>query len=94
MTVDEATRFFIENWYNGEKPSRQEALRGTYDPGFLYYTLGKIMMFNLREDYKTQEGSNYSLLKFNNSVLEYGTPPFELLREKLLKDKNEWKELF
>ena len=93
MTVDEATRFFMEYCYLGEKPARQEAIRGTFDPGYLYYSLGKMMMLKLREDYKKQEGDNYSLRKFHDSVLEYGAPPFELLREKLLKDKNSWKEL-
>lgn len=93
MSVDDATRFFMEYSNQGEKPSRQEAIRGTFDPGYLYYSLGKMMMLNLREDYKKQEGDNFSLQKFHDLVLEYGAPPFELLREKLLKDKNSWKEL-
>lgn len=93
MSVNDATRFFMEYSYQGEKPSQHEAIRGTYDPGYLYYSLGKMMMLKLREDYKKQEGDNFTLKKFHDAVLENGAPPFELLREKLLKDRNEWKEL-
>ncbi len=90
MTVDQATKFFMDNWYQGENPSHQEALRGTFDPGYLFYTLGKWQIMKLREDYKKQEGDNYSLEKFNDLILDNGMPPIRLLREVLLKDKNQW----
>lgn len=93
MSEDEATKFFMDNWYQGEKPSRQEAIRGTFDPEYLYYTLGKLQMLKLREDYKKQEGANFTLQKFHDAVLAYGTPPIQLLREMLLKDKAIWKEI-
>jgi uncharacterized protein (DUF885 family) len=90
MNVDEATKFFMDNWYQGDKPSRQEALRGTYDPGYLFYTLGKLQILKLQEDYKKQEGKNYSLQKFNDAMLDNGMPPIQIMRELLLKDKKEW----
>jgi uncharacterized protein (DUF885 family) len=93
MTVDEATKFFMDNWYQGEKPSRQEAIRGTNDPGYLYYSLGKLMMLKLREDYQRQEGDNFTLQKFHDLILDNGMPPIPILREKLLKDKNIWNEI-
>ena len=93
MNVDDATKFFMNNWYQGDKPSRQEALRGTFDPGYLFYTLGKLQILKLREDYKKQEGNNYSLQKFNDKMLDYGMPPIEIMRELLLKDKKSWKEI-
>ena len=74
----------------GDKPSRQEALRGTYDPGYLFYTLGKLQILKLREDYKKQEGSNYNLQKFNDAMLDNGMPPIQILREILLKDEKIW----
>jgi uncharacterized protein (DUF885 family) len=92
MTVNEATRFFMDNWYQGEKPSQMEALRGTYDPGYLFYTFGKWQMLKLRDDYYKQEGANFSLQKFHNLVLDNGMPQMILLREKLLKDRNTWSE--
>jgi len=90
MTVDDATKFFMDNWYQGEKPSRQEAIRGSFDPGYLFYTVGKLELLKLREDYRKQEGSNYSLKKFHDAVLDNGMAPVGLLREILLKDKNSW----
>lgn len=93
MTVDEATKFFKDNCYYEEKPARQEAIRGTYDPGYLYYTLGKLMILKLRDDYKKQEGSGYTLQKFNDAFINNGMPPVPLMREILLKDKNIWKDI-
>jgi len=90
MTIDEATKFFMDNWYQGDKPSRQEALRGSFDPGYLFYTIGKLEILKLREDYKKQEGSAFSLQKFHDQMLDNGMPPIFLLREVLLKDKSIW----
>lgn len=93
MNVDDATTFFMSNWYQGDKPSRQEALRGTYDPGYLFYTLGKLQILKLREDYKKQEGGNYSLQKFNDAMLDNGMMPIQTMREVLLKDKTIWNKI-
>jgi uncharacterized protein (DUF885 family) len=93
MNVEEATQFFMKNWYQGDKPSRQEALRGTYDPGYLFYTLGKLQILKLQEDFKTQEGNNYSLQKFNDAMLDNGMPPIQIMREILLKDKKNWSKI-
>ncbi len=93
MKLDTATKFFMDNWYQGEKPSNNEATRGTFDPGYLFYTVGKLEILKLRDDYKKQEGSNYSLKKFNDAVLDNGMPPIRFLREILLKDKSTWDEI-
>jgi uncharacterized protein (DUF885 family) len=93
MNVDDATKFFMNNWYQGEKSSSQEALRGTYDPGYLFYTLGKLQILKLQEDYKKQEGNNYNLQKFNDAMLDNGMPPIQIMREVLLKDKKTWNEI-
>ncbi|HSU28762.1 MAG TPA: DUF885 domain-containing protein [Chitinophagaceae bacterium] len=93
MTLEEGTKFFMDNWYQGEKPSYQEALRGTFDPGYLFYTVGKLEIFKLREEYRQQEGSNFSLKRFHDQVLDHGMPPLRLIRELLLKDKTKWDEI-
>jgi uncharacterized protein (DUF885 family) len=93
MTVDEATHFFMDNWHKEEMPSRLEAMRATYDPRYLFYTFGKLEMLKLREDYKKQEGANFSLQKFHDQLLDNGMPPIRLLRERLLKDKNKWDKI-
>jgi len=93
ISVDEGTKFFMDNWYQGDKPSRQEALRGTFDPGYCFYTLGKLQILKLRSDYQKQEGQGYSLQKFHDLILDNGMPQIRLLREILLKDKNTWNEI-
>jgi uncharacterized protein (DUF885 family) len=93
MSVDEATKFFQDNCYYEEKPARQEAMRGTFDPGYLNYTLGKLQILKLRDDYKAQQGDEFSLQKFHNELLNHGMPPIRLLREIMLKDKNKWDEV-
>jgi uncharacterized protein (DUF885 family) len=90
MTVDEATKFFMDNCYYEEAPARQEAIRGTFDPGYCFYTLGKLQILKLREDYKKQEGAGFSLMKFHDELLRHGQPPIRLLREAMLKDKLLW----
>ena len=90
MSLDEATKFFQDNCYYEEKPARQEAMRGTFDPGYLNYTLGKLQILKLRDDYKAQEGDAFSLQKFHNELLNHGMPPIRLLREIMLKDQTKW----
>ena len=90
MSLDEATKFFQDNCYYEEKPARQEAMRGTFDPGYLNYTLGTLQILKLRDDYKAQEGDKFSLQKFHNELLNHGMPPIRLLREIMLKDQSKW----
>ena len=93
MSLDDATKFFRENCYYEEKPARQEAMRGTFDPGYLNYTLGKLQILKLRDDYKAQQGDDFSLQKFHNELLNHGMPPIRLLREIMLKDQSKWNEV-
>ena len=90
MSIDEATKFFQDNCYYEQKPARQEALRATFDPGYLNYTLGKLQILKLRDDYKAQQGNEFSLQKFHNELLSHGMPPIRLLREIMLKDQSKW----
>jgi uncharacterized protein (DUF885 family) len=87
MSLEDATKFFQDNCYFEYKPSYQEALRGTFDPGYHSYSLGKLQILKLREDYKAQEGANFSLQKFHDLLLDNGMPPVELLRKVILKAK-------
>jgi uncharacterized protein (DUF885 family) len=93
MSLEEATKFFEDNCYYEEKPARQEAMRGTFDPGYLNYTLGKLQILKLRDEYKSQEGDDFSLQKFHNELLNHGMPPIRLLREVMLKDQSKWDEV-
>jgi uncharacterized protein (DUF885 family) len=93
ISIDEATKFFQDNCYYEEKPARQEAMRGTFDPGYLNYTLGKLLILKLRDDYKAQQGDDFSLQKFHNELLNHGMPPIRLLREIMLKDQSKWDQV-
>ena len=84
MTLDEATRFFQAHAYMEEHPASQEAIRGTFDPGYLNYTLGKLMLLKLRQDWRRQEGPDYTLRRFHDAALSWGAPPVPLLRAAML----------
>ncbi len=84
MSVDEATQRFMDDAYMEEATARAEAMRGTFDPGYLAYTLGKLQILKLREDYKAARGDQYSLLDFHDRFLSFGSPPIALLRPLVL----------
>jgi len=77
MTVEEATKFFQDNCYYEEKPAHAEAMRGTVDPGYLNYTLGKLQILKLRDDYKAQEGANSQPKNFTTSCSTTACPRFD-----------------
>jgi len=86
MTVAEATRRFVEEAFLEPLPAEKEAIRGTFDPGYLNYTLGKLMVRKLRDDVRAAEGSGFSLLRFHDRLLSLGAPPIPLARRALLGD--------
>ncbi len=87
MTVDEAKQFFIEYAYLEDLPAEREAMRGTFDPMYLNYTLGKLQLMKLREEYKLLKGRDFSLKTFHDTVLSFGAPPIPLIREVTLGDQ-------
>src|SRR6266508_4099365 len=93
MSIEAATKFFQENCYYEEKPARQEAMRATFDPLYLNYTFGKLQILKLRDDYKAQQGDEFSLQMFHNELLNHGMPPIRLLREIMLKDQSKWDQV-
>jgi len=86
MTVDEATRYFMDNAFMAEYPARREALRGTFDPGYLNYTLGKLMILKLRGDFRNNHNGSFTLKGFHDRLLSYGAPPLPLLRKVMLPE--------
>jgi len=83
MSLDEATEVLKTKAFLEEAPARAEAVRGTFDPGYLNYTLGKLMMRKLRADVQEQEDDRFSLRDFHDRVLALGAPPFALARRVL-----------
>jgi len=90
MTVDEATRYFVENCYYSEAASRAEAERAVYEPEVCLYTIGKMQLLKLREDWRAQEGADFSLYRFHNEALRHGQPPIRVLREYMIRDAGSW----
>ncbi len=85
MTVDDATQMFQTRAFMRHAPARKEALRGTFDPGYLNYTLGKFMVRRLRDDYRAERGAAFSLREFHDRLLALGAPPVPLARKALLQ---------
>ncbi len=83
-SVDEATKLFEEKAFMQHANAFQEARRGTYNPTYLYYTLGKMMIYKLRDDYKQAKGSDYSVGKFHEEFVKQGGIPLRLIRQILL----------
>jgi hypothetical protein len=84
MTVDQATRFFMENAFMQETPSRIEAERGTFDPMYLVYSLGKLAIMKMREDYRRYKGNDFSLKEFHDLLLRNGNAPLWAHRQMLM----------
>jgi len=84
MTLEQATQRFVEDAFMEPTTAEEEALRGTGDPQYLAYTLGKLMLLKLRADLQEREGQNFNLRAFHDRFLAYGVPPLPVLRALLL----------
>ena len=93
MTIDRATAFFETNAFMAPETARREALRGTNDPLYGYYTLGKLELLKLRDDYKKSAGSKYSLKSFHDLLLSHGDPPIAIARKLVLGAEDDGKLL-
>jgi uncharacterized protein (DUF885 family) len=88
LSVEQGVRLFREEAFLEEASARREAERGTFDPGYVLYTAGKLMVLKLREDFKAQAGAAYSLRGFHDALLANGTVPLWLHRALLLGAQN------
>ena len=86
MSVEQGVRFFRDEAFLEEGTARREAERGTFDPSYVVYTAGKLMMLKLREDYKAHMGDKYSLKQFHDTVLQNGVATFQVHRQLMLGD--------
>ena len=85
MTVEESERMFMEEAYQDEGTARQQAARGTYDPAYLNYTMGKLMIRQLRDDWTRDRGGRAAWKSFHDTFLSFGGPPIPLVRARMLK---------
>jgi uncharacterized protein (DUF885 family) len=84
MTVEESERMFREQGFQDPGNARQQAARGTYDPAYLNYTMGKLMILKLREDWTEGRDPGESWKQFHDTFLSFGGPPIPLVRRAML----------
>ena len=84
MSVEQGVRYFRDEAFMEEGSARREAERGAFDPTYLVYSVGKLMLLKLRQDYKAQQGKAFSLRGFHDTLLGNGTAPFWLHRTLML----------
>ena len=84
MTVAEAEELFVKQGYQPRPVARSESKRGTSDPTYGYYTMGKLMILKLRDDYKAKQGARYSLQGFHDTFIRLGPLPLPLIRKAML----------
>jgi uncharacterized protein (DUF885 family) len=84
MTFDQGVDFFNHDGYQTRAVAERETKRGTSDPTYLMYTLGKLQIMQLREDYKKNLGPNFSLQEFHDEFMKKGFPPIKIIRREML----------
>jgi uncharacterized protein (DUF885 family) len=83
-SVDDATRFFTKECRSPEPEALREAYRGTSDPGYINYTVGKLEILKLRDDYRVKMGDNFSLTDFHDRLLAGGLVPLKIIRREMM----------
>lgn len=84
MTVDESRKMFIEQGLRSEGEAEQQSARGTFDPAYLNYTMGKLMITKLRDDWCASRGGKAAWKQFHDQFLSYGGPPIPLVRKAMM----------
>ncbi len=84
MTLEEAERMFREQGLQDPANARQQANRGAFDPGYLNYTLGKLMVRKLRADWTATRGGRAAWRELHDRFLSYGGPPVPLVRRAMM----------
>ena len=86
MTVDDGVKYFETEGRQTHEVAYRETKRGTSDPTYLVYTVGKLEILKLRADYKEKMGAKFSMQEFHDRFLEQGAPPVKIVRKALLGD--------
>jgi uncharacterized protein (DUF885 family) len=89
MTIPQAEEMFVNEGYQPVPVARSETKRGTSDATYGYYTMGKLMILKLRDDYRAKLGADYSLQKFHDAFIRLGPLPIPLIRQAMLGEAGE-----
>ncbi len=87
-TYEQAIQFFMKEGYMSHDYAERETKRGTSDPTYLVYTLGKLQIMKLRDDYRKKMGANFSLHEFHDRFIQQGGVPIKLIRHAMLGDSS------
>ena len=88
-TVEQGKKFFVEEGLIEPEVGFQEARRGTYNPTYLYYTLGKLQILKFREDYKKAKGAAFNLREFHDDFVRQGGTPIKIIRKLMIPGNNQ-----
>jgi uncharacterized protein (DUF885 family) len=86
MTLEQVEKRFVDDCHQPASEAHEQALRGTFDPGYFAYTLGKLQILALREEAKKALGPRFSLQRFHDALLAHGAPPVALIHDRVLRD--------
>jgi len=84
MTLDQAREFFVKEGFQTPAVADVETKRGTADPTYLMYTLGKLQILKLRDDYRKMRGKDFSLQEFHDRLMQQGAVPLKIIRKAML----------
>ena len=84
LTVEQSKQLFIEKGLQDEGSADQQSARGTFDPAYLNYTMGKLMIRKLRDDWTASRGGRSAWKQFHDAFLSYGGPPIPLVRKAMM----------
>jgi len=84
MTLDQARQFFVKEGFQTPAVAEVETKRGTADPTYLMYTLGKLQILKLRDDYRKMQGDAFRLQEFHDRFMQQGGMPLKIIRQAML----------
>ncbi len=86
MSIEQGIDFFVTEGYQSRQTGEVETKRGTSDPTYLYYTLGKLEILKLRSDLQRRDGDHFSLEAFHDAFMQQGFPPIRIVRRAMMHD--------
>jgi uncharacterized protein (DUF885 family) len=84
MSIEDAEKFMVTEGHQQPVGAEMEVHRGTEDPTYLYYTLGKLAILKLRADYQAAQGTKFSLQAFHDKFNNAGLIPIKLIRREIM----------
>lgn len=87
-STEQAEQYFVTEGYQSHSVAKMETKRGTSDPTYLYYTLGKLEILKLRADLKAKQGAAFNLQQFHDNFMRQGPVPIKIMRQAMLKENS------